>query len=63
MMVARTAAIDADLRNAATPQVIILGAGFDGRAWRMRELVTSLVFEVDHPTPTLNIRRSSGWRR
>jgi len=49
MMVARTAAIDADLRNAATPQVIILGAGFDGRAWRMRELVTSLVFEVDHP--------------
>src|SRR5215510_7817090 len=49
MMVARTVAIDADLRNAATPQVVILGAGLDGRAWRMRELVTSLVFEVDHP--------------
>jgi methyltransferase (TIGR00027 family) len=49
MMVARTVAIDADLRDAAAPQVVILGAGLDGRAWRMRELATSLVFEVDHP--------------
>src|SRR5207253_7405602 len=49
MMVARTVAIDSELRNAAAPQVVILGAGLDGRAWRMGELVTSLVFEVDHP--------------
>ena len=49
MMVARTVAIDADLRDAVAPQVVILGAGLDGRAWRMPELVTSLVFEVDHP--------------
>src|SRR5262245_16681775 len=49
LMVARTVAIDADLRSTAAPQVVILGAGLDGRAWRMRELVTSLVFEVDHP--------------
>jgi methyltransferase (TIGR00027 family) len=49
LMVARTVAIDADLREAATPQIVILGAGLDGRAWRMRELATSLVFEVDHP--------------
>jgi methyltransferase (TIGR00027 family) len=49
LMVARTVAIDADLRDAAAPQVVILGAGLDGRAWRMRELATSLVFEVDHP--------------
>ena len=48
-MVARTVAIDADLRQAAMPQVVILGAGLDGRAWRMRELVTAVVFEVDHP--------------
>jgi methyltransferase (TIGR00027 family) len=48
-MVARTVAIDADLRDAAMPQVVILGAGLDGRAWRMHELVKSLVFEVDHP--------------
>lgn len=49
MMVARTVAIDEDLRNAAAPQVVILGAGLDGRAWRMRELVNAVVFEVDHP--------------
>jgi len=49
MMVARTVAIDAELRNAAAPQVVSLGAGLDGRAWRMPELGTSLVFEVDHP--------------
>jgi len=49
MMVARTVAIDADLRDAAVPQVVILGAGLDGRAWRMRELVGAVVFEVDHP--------------
>jgi methyltransferase (TIGR00027 family) len=49
MMVARTVVIDADLRNAAPPQVVILGAGLDGRAWRMRELGDSVVFEVDHP--------------
>jgi methyltransferase (TIGR00027 family) len=49
LMVARTVAIDADLRSAAAPQVVILGAGLDGRAWRMRELVKAVVFEVDHP--------------
>lgn len=49
MMVARTVAIDADLREVAAPQVVILGAGLDGRAWRMPELVSSRVFEVDHP--------------
>jgi len=49
MMVARTVAIDADLRSAVVPQVVILGAGLDGRAWRMRELERAVVFEVDHP--------------
>jgi len=49
MMVARTVAIDTELRNAAMSQVVILGAGLDGRAWRMRELAHAVVFEVDHP--------------
>jgi len=49
MMVARTVAIDAELRSAAVPQVVILGAGLDGRAWRMQELAMTVVFEVDHP--------------
>jgi methyltransferase (TIGR00027 family) len=34
---------------AASPQLVILGAGLDGRAWRMPELRDAVVFEVDHP--------------
>ena len=49
MMVARTVAIDDAVRAAAAPQVVILGAGLDGRAWRMPELRDAVVFEVDHP--------------
>jgi methyltransferase (TIGR00027 family) len=49
MMVARTVAIDDAVRTAASPQVVILGAGLDGRAWRMAELRDVTVFEVDHP--------------
>jgi methyltransferase (TIGR00027 family) len=49
MMVARTVAIDEAIREAATKQVVILGAGLDGRAWRMSELRETVVFEVDHP--------------
>ncbi|MFO0595054.1 MAG: class I SAM-dependent methyltransferase [Myxococcaceae bacterium] len=49
MMVPRTVAIDDAIRAAAAPQVVILGAGLDGRAWRMPELADATVFEVDHP--------------
>jgi methyltransferase (TIGR00027 family) len=49
MMAVRTVAIDEAVRGAAAPQVVILGAGLDGRAWRMPELGQSVVFEVDHP--------------
>jgi len=51
-MALRTSTIDAALRAAVargTTQVVILGAGLDGRAWRMIELAGSRVFEVDHP--------------
>lgn len=48
-MVTRTVAIDAAVREAAAPQLVILGAGLDGRAWRMEELRDTVVFEVDHP--------------
>lgn len=36
---------------AAVPfhQLVILGAGFDSRAWRLPELESVSVFEVDHP--------------
>jgi len=49
MMVARTVAIDEAVRGAPAPQLVILGAGLDGRAWRMAELEHTVVFEVDHP--------------
>jgi methyltransferase (TIGR00027 family) len=48
----RTAAIDQAVREAITAgarQLVILGAGYDGRAWRMPELAGVKVFEVDHP--------------
>ncbi len=48
-VVPRTVAIDAALRADPTAQVAILGAGLDGRAWRMTELAGAEVYEVDHP--------------
>lgn len=52
MMALRTMAIDAAVRDAiasGAKQLVILGAGYDGRAWRMSELAGIKVFEVDHP--------------
>jgi methyltransferase (TIGR00027 family) len=49
--IARTRLID-DLLTAATPdvaQVVILGAGYDCRAYRIPALARLRVFEVDHP--------------
>jgi len=52
MIALRTSAIDAAVRDAiarGTKQLVIVGAGYDGRAWRMPELKGIKVFEVDHP--------------
>jgi methyltransferase (TIGR00027 family) len=49
VMVPRTVAIDAAVRARPAPQLVILGAGLDARAWRMQELAGVDVFEVDHP--------------
>jgi methyltransferase (TIGR00027 family) len=49
VIVPRTVAIDDALRSRLTPQLIVLGAGLDSRAWRMPELAGVDVFEVDHP--------------
>ena len=51
-MALRTAAIDEAVRDAVAggaTQLVILGAGYDGRAWRMPELAGVTVYEVDHP--------------
>jgi methyltransferase (TIGR00027 family) len=52
MMALRTSVIDAavsDAISAGAKQLVILGAGYDGRAWRIPELAGVKVFEVDHP--------------
>jgi methyltransferase (TIGR00027 family) len=60
MMVARTVAIDDAIRESASPQLVILGAGLDGRAWRMPELRDVVVFEVDHPDSQRDKRARAG---
>ncbi|CAA9213621.1 MAG: O-methyltransferase [uncultured Acidimicrobiales bacterium] len=44
-MALRTVAVDDAVRAADNPQLVILGAGLDGRAWRMPELADVAVFE------------------
>lgn len=57
LMAPRTIAIDDAIRERSSPQVVILGAGLDGRAWRMTELTTVDVFEVDHPASQADKRQ------
>jgi methyltransferase (TIGR00027 family) len=56
----RTVVIDRAIL-AALPfeQLVILGAGFDGRAWRLPELKDTVVFEVDHPDTQAGKRESA----
>jgi methyltransferase (TIGR00027 family) len=52
LMALRTTAIDTAVRDAiagGATQLVILGAGYDGRAWRLSELSGVKVFELDHP--------------
>jgi methyltransferase (TIGR00027 family) len=49
ILVPRTIAIDDAVREGPREQVVILGAGLDGRAWRMPELRDSDTYEVDQP--------------
>jgi methyltransferase (TIGR00027 family) len=54
VMAPRTVAIDDAVREALgrpdpATQLVILGAGLDGRVWRMAELAGVAAFEVDHP--------------
>jgi len=52
LMALRTTAIDTAVRDAiagGATQLVILGAGYDGRAWRLSDLSGVRVFELDHP--------------
>ncbi|SNY64907.1 class I SAM-dependent methyltransferase [Paractinoplanes atraurantiacus] len=57
LMAPRTVFIDDAVRERLNPQVVILGAGLDGRAWRMAELAGAAVFEVDQPASQADKRR------
>ena len=56
VIVPRTVAIDDAIRARLSPQLVILAAGLDARAWRMPELATVKVLEVDHPAAQQNKR-------
>lgn len=60
VMVPRTVGIDDAVSDRAAAQVVMLGAGLDGRAWRMADLATVDVFEVDHPAPQRDKRDRLG---
>ncbi|HUE21134.1 MAG TPA: class I SAM-dependent methyltransferase [Bryobacteraceae bacterium] len=46
----RTVVLDRAIASAAPiAQLVILGAGFDARAWRLNAFEDATVFEVDHP--------------
>jgi methyltransferase (TIGR00027 family) len=49
VMAARTVAIDDAVRERLNPQLVVLGAGLDDRAWRLPELAPVTVYEVDQP--------------
>jgi methyltransferase (TIGR00027 family) len=59
--IARTCLIDELLRHALQAgmrQVVILGAGFDCRGYRMASMHSSILFEVDHPaTQTVKLAK------
>ncbi|MFJ6079867.1 class I SAM-dependent methyltransferase [Streptomyces sp. NPDC092369] len=54
VVVPRTVAIDDALRSHGTPQLVVLGAGLDSRAWRLPELADTDVWEIDHPASQLD---------
>jgi len=62
LMAARTVVIDDAIRDHGNPQLVILGAGLDSRAWRMRELAEVDVIEVDHPASQADKRARLGER-
>lgn len=49
VLATRTVAIDDAIRDARHPQLVVLGAGLDARAYRLDILANTTVYEVDHP--------------
>lgn len=60
-IVPRTVGIDDAVRERSAPQLVIVGAGLDGRAHRLPGLDAVDVFEVDHPSSQADKRdRAAG---
>ena len=59
----RTVVLDRAIISAMpVAQLVILGAGFDSRAWRLDGVEDTTVFEVDHPgTQALKQERAVAW--
>lgn len=62
VVVPRTVAIDDALRAHSNPQLVVLGAGLDTRAWRLAELASVAVWELDHPASQQDKRDRVGAR-
>ena len=62
ILVPRTVAIDDAVTASACPQVVILGAGLDSRAWRLPALADRDVWEVDHDASQQDKRERVGDR-
>lgn len=60
VLATRTVVIDDAVRAVRNPQLVVLGAGLDARAWRMPELSAVAVFEVDHPASQQDKRERVG---
>jgi methyltransferase (TIGR00027 family) len=60
LMAPRTVAIDDEIRDHPSEQLVILGAGLDARAWRMDDLADTIAFEVDHPATQADKRDRLG---
>lgn len=58
----RTVTIDDALRDRGNTQLVLLGAGLDARAWRMKELAEATVYEVDQPASQQDKRQRVGER-
>jgi methyltransferase (TIGR00027 family) len=62
VMALRTVLIDDAIRAAGNPQLVVLGAGLDARAWRLAVLADVEVYEVDHPASQRDKRARLGAR-
>jgi methyltransferase (TIGR00027 family) len=60
VMAPRTITIDDAVRGGPAPQLVILGAGLDDRAFRLPELAGVDVFEVDQPASQQDKRDRAG---